>query len=77
MKDNQVEEPIEDFKKIVSHQETSGGESPFLPDVCTRTFGDDFFYLFEQLKSNLVYMDLIHTIEDNPVALFEIVRPQF
>lgn len=77
MKDNQVEEPIEYFKKIVSHQETSGGESPFLPNVWTRTFGDDFFYLFEQLKSKLVDIDLIQTIKDNPVSLFEIVRPKF
>lgn len=49
----------EDFTRI----------SPPSPDVQT---DDDFPELFQQLKSKLVDMDLIQTIKDKPIIIFEI-----
>lgn len=72
MRDNQVENPVEAFKKLVDIQETFRDESLTLPNARAKTSSDDFAKLFKQLKSNLVEMDLIQTIEDNHIALFEI-----
>lgn len=70
MLDNQDENSVEAFKKFTNSQETLTYKSPASSEACTNMFAE----LFQQLKSRLVDMDLIQTIEDNPATIFEIKR---
>lgn len=72
MLDNQEENPVEAFKKLINSQETLAYKSPASSEACTNIPSYVFAELFQQLKSKLVDMDLIQTIENNPATIFEI-----
>lgn len=56
-------------KKFVHSQETKSHASS---DGCVEASSDMFIELFQQLKSKVVDMDLIHTMEGNDTSIFEV-----
>ncbi|CAI8596888.1 unnamed protein product [Vicia faba] len=68
-RENWEENLIRTFTRIMDHHEDFDDISSALLDI---QIGDYFAELLHKLKSKLVDMDLIQTIEENPSTLFEI-----